>query len=1060
MRYLTCLFLFFSLKLAAQYFQSPNNPYYWKNKKPYQNYWQQDIEYHINASLDERLEIISGVEKIVYTNNSPDTLFELFFNLYQNAFLKNSYLTDLQNANDVHPKFGYWESQNKGNEIRSLKVDGLHCRQEIDGSIMRVALNKPIAPNTKVEIEIDFKTYYSMGGDTRRRMKRYIHQNRKHFNGAHWYPRLAVYDRKFKWCTDQHLNREFYGDFGDYYVNLTFPADYIVEATGLLQNQKEVLPDTLRKKLDLSNYWNLPWDTAVTFHQKIDSGATKTWRYVAHNVHDFAWIAGPHYRIHDSTANGFQVVALVLEPHASGWKTAIDFTRNVMDVYQKDIGKYAYPKMVVADCQDGMEYPMLTMDGGSEPGYRKLLAHEVGHNWFYGMVNNNETYRAMLDEGFTQFLTVWALESIDGKYIKQNVSKNKLANKVHEHTCSREANIYNGYMYDAMRLRDPSLNTHSDGFNGALGQGGGYGHVYTKTATMLYNLQYVLGDALFLNAMQHYFNQWSFCHPYIEDFRQSIIDYTKVDLNWFFDQWIETSKHIDYKLSKPKLLDSNFNYELKLKRKGEMQMPLDLTFQGKSGNRYHFYIPNTWWQKETKAKPLQRWIGWDNNLKTTYKTSIHIGEPIIYGTIDTSRRLADINALNNSTKLPVKTRLDHLMGYTIDRHTYNVNLRPDLWYNNTDGIKFGIHADGNYMRFFHNFEADVWFNSRIGQSWIREQSFGGGIYDPIAFRFSYSHPLDKWIKNSTIFIQTKWMDGIVGAKLALNKIFSDKLQTYISFKTFGLTNDYSLNYQYLPDLARSNGMNTSLSLGFNFNNVFSNIYQKSRLEIRTSLLNQNSYSYISSENTFKKWLGRTLLSSRFFGRIGVHASENSPAFNSLLNAGGANTEELLEDEFMRAVGIFPNELFNASSNNAYHLQMAGGTNLRGYAFRRNIVDGTNNYQLLGYNSGYSANFEFFFHHLSPIKFRKIAPIIGFETYLFSDIGQLANTLQNFNLIATPILADAGIGAAIHVKRWGQFAKANPLYFRFDMPLYVSQPNQNDQNQHFAFRWLIGVGRSF
>jgi hypothetical protein len=262
---------------------------------------------------------------------------------------------------------------------------------------------------------------------------------------------------------------------------------------------------------------------------------------------------------------------------------------------------------------------------------------------------------------------------------------------------------------------------------------------------------------------------------------------------------------------------------------------------------------------------------------------------IVYGTIDTSRRLADINALNNSTQWPVKTRLDHLMGYTIDRNTYNLNLRPDLWYNNTDGIKFGVHADGNYMRFLHNFEADVWFNSRIGQSWFRDQLIGGDIYDPIAFRFSYSHPLDKWIKNSTIFFQTKWMDGIAAAKLTLNKVFSDKFQTYLSFKTFGMTNDYSLNYQYLPDLARSNGMNTSLSLGFNFNNVFSNIYQKSRLEIRTSLLNQNSYSFISSENTFKKWLGRTLESARFFGRIGVHASENGPAFNLLLNAGGANT---------------------------------------------------------------------------------------------------------------------------------------------------------------------------
>jgi aminopeptidase N len=143
-------------------------------------------------------------------------------------------------------------------------------------------------------------------------------------------------------------------------------------------------------------------------------------------------------------------------------------------------------------------------------------------------------------------------------------------------------------MRDAVHNEDPTLNTHSDGFNGALGQGGGYGHVYSKTATMLFNLQYVLGDSLFSGAMKHYFNQWSFCHPYIEDFRQSIIDYTKRDLNWFFDQWIETSKHIDYKFVGLNKLDSGNLYELKLKRKGEMQMPIDLTITGKSAKNTIF----------------------------------------------------------------------------------------------------------------------------------------------------------------------------------------------------------------------------------------------------------------------------------------------------------------------------------------------------------------------------------------------------------------------------------------------------------------------------------------
>src|SRR6185369_2812054 len=108
---------------------------------------------------------------------------------------------------------------------------------------------------------------------------------------------------------------------------------------------------------------------------------------------------------------------------------------------------------------------------------------------------------------------------------------------------------YSGYLTDAIRNDDATpLNTHSDYFSGALGHGGGYRQVYMKTATMLYNLQYVLGDSLFLKAMQHYFSQWKICHPYPEDFRNSIIQYTQVDLNWFFGQWLETDKHIDYEV--------------------------------------------------------------------------------------------------------------------------------------------------------------------------------------------------------------------------------------------------------------------------------------------------------------------------------------------------------------------------------------------------------------------------------------------------------------------------------------------------------------------------------
>ena len=368
----------------------------------------------------------------------------------------------------------------------------------------------------------------------------------------------------------------------------------------------------------------------------------------------------PSYRIHDTiiypgrlintaaehegslnVGEGVRCVAIVQEGHASGWQNATDYLAKIITVFSRDIGVFEYPKIVIADAADGMEYPMITMDGGKDKEYRGLLVHEVGHNWFYGMLGNNETYRAMMDEGFTQFLTAWGLEAIDGKNLPaDSISKKKwYLRKFTEpvNVRSREFNI--AYIRDAMQLNDEPLNTHSDAFNGALGQGGGYGNVYFKTATMLYNLQYVLGDSLFQAALKHYVAQWKFAHPYPEDFRNSVTQFTHTNLNWFFDEWIETTKNIDYKVGRIKKGQFKNQYHIKLIRKGRMQMPIDLRVISKKDSIYDYYIPNTWFEKNDtpvaaqpgaavpsrnlKYEVLPKWYGWDK-LQPTYDVLVTV----------------------------------------------------------------------------------------------------------------------------------------------------------------------------------------------------------------------------------------------------------------------------------------------------------------------------------------------------------------------------------------------------------------------------------------------------
>ena len=332
------------------------------------------------------------------------------------------------------------------------------------------------------------------------------------------------------------MGHEFYGDFGAFDVELTLPANYVLDGTGFLLNRSEVLPDDLMDKLAIENFKDKPWNSPPS-EILPESDELKTWKFHAENVHDFAWTADPHYRIGRQEVqleNGDKIlcVALAQEQHASGWQNAAEYASQVVQVYSQDFGSYAYHKMIVADARDGMEYPMLTLDGGKDPSYRGLLAHEIGHNWFFGMVGNNETYRASLDEGFTQFLTSWALVKLEGDTMHRNDSGSKIDKLFYEAHGTVERSVYSGYYWSAIaRDNSPSLNTHSDKFETRHQ----YGQVYSKTGTMLYNLQYVLGDELFLDAMSHYFNQWKFCHPYFGDFRRSIIQYTRVDLNWFFD---------------------------------------------------------------------------------------------------------------------------------------------------------------------------------------------------------------------------------------------------------------------------------------------------------------------------------------------------------------------------------------------------------------------------------------------------------------------------------------------------------------------------------------------
>ncbi len=1053
-------------------YRNTDNPQYWKNRLPYEGYWQQDVHYIIKAGIDEKTDIIDGALELTYWNNSPDELTYVFFHLYQNAFQPGSYYDNLQKNNDVNPRYGKYEKQKLGTVIEEIStgrdaITGVSTdlKTELDNTILQEYLPQPLISGDSISFNIKFKTYFDNGG-VRRRMK--IFQSAsggyKHYDGVHWYPRISVYDRKFGWTTDQHLGKEFYGDFGTYDAELTFANNFVVGATGFLLNREEVLPPDLRKKLDIANFKDKPWNEAPSVIIPYDSTQRKTWIYHAENVHDFAFTADPTYRIGEVEWNGINCIALAREPHASKWQNAAEFTAKVIRVYSEDFGMYVYHKMIVADAEDGMEYPMLTLDGGSDPDYRGLLAHEVGHNWFFGMVGNNETYRAALDEGFTTFLTAWSMIKIDGDEYIRSAPKSKYVQRFKKPEKVRTGHLYYVYISDAARGSNTTLNTHSDGFDGALHHGGGYRQVYFKTANMLYNLQYVLGDQLFLKAMQSYFDRWKICHPYFEDFRNSIIHYTKVDLNWFFDQWLETSKTIDYgiKSVKKKPLSippkggkgevENNQYIITFTRKGGMQMPIDFEVTAKDGKKYQYHIPNTWFVKETDATVLPKWHGWDK-LHPEYEAIVTIPGKIKDVVIDPTQRLSDIYMLDNSKKHPVSVSFDSRIYNAPDWTKKEIFIRPDIWYNGYDGLKLGFHFNGNYLNYHDIMNANIWYNSSLLQnpSQLYELS-EKKRFDLASFRLNYRTPLDKFSKNSSLLLSAKILDGLETHSIGFEKTDnSEKNRLYINFKSMARLDSTDLNYLLYPeeweiakdpdDIKFNNTLTVGLEHKYSYKAGSGNI----NLNLRSSSFGSAyDYSKITLTAINKNKLGKINIKTRTFLQFGT----GSIASESALYLAGANPEELMNNKYTRSVGFFPEE-WAGYSTTTNHFHAGGGLNLRGYAGYLVADDGNKKETRNVYkgNSGAAFNVELEFNDLVRFNPRFLRNTIKLNTYLFGDAGVINYSRPDEDLVFTDVRADAGIGTALTI--------------RFDMPLFLNRIPYGDKDKsYFKFRWIIGINRAF
>lgn len=684
-------------------------------------YWQQEVKYVIEVELNVAERTIGGKLKLDYTNNSSDTLNILYFRAAANVMRPGSplHMREISRGRD---RFKGADTTDFGCcEIHSLEDEtGGRVDFTVDYSIVRVKLENPVLPGETRGLRLEFTTRLPSPALAYR-----FAFIRGQFKAAHWYPQACVYDRILGWVNNQYLGwGENYGDIGIYDVSITAPSEYIVAATGVLVNRNEALPDTLGNILRRENFVAGAEKPDLDFMQ---SGG-KTWRFMAENVCDFAFAADDEFCLDEAEYDGIKIYAYIRREHADDWHDAAETGRRGIQYFSENFGRYAYPQMSITDSWGGMEFPMLIMCGGYSPRYYLLFWHEIGHNYFMGAVSTNQTDRAFLDEGFTTFLEIAAMEHFLGREDNLRRRTDWYSRKFFPHEEDRVHRGFRPYMDPALHGYTQPMPMNADSAPEWLIY---RASSYYKPVCMLFALEYMLGREELFRCIREYYERWKFRHPYERDMFDSFEQSTGQELTYFFEQWVYTDKKLDYALSKPLLVSASegeYHYRLRVKRTGDLMMPVGVEAVLKDGSRRRFWIP----LNDNPAPPsCQETLPvWDQlrNPRRIYNAEIVLPSQIKSLDIDPEGLLADLNPLNNRWPLP-KVQLNWLAEQNfLPVNAYQIRHRPSFGYNSVDGMKLGWRFNGSYMDYRHRFD----FSGKIGAL----------NFEP-DWSLAYSTPLDR-----------------------------------------------------------------------------------------------------------------------------------------------------------------------------------------------------------------------------------------------------------------------------------------------------------------------------
>jgi len=639
-------------------------------------YWQQRLRYEITATLDETRGTLGGAQRVVYFNNSPDTLYTFALHLYLNAFRPGSRWADADSAegrrrfNDLRdPDYGY-------NRIGDVRIMGQAVAAAYpfapDSTIARFLLPRPAAPGDSFAVELEWEARPST-------LPRRQGRRGRHYDFAQWYPRVVAYDR-YGWQEHPlYPAGEFYGDFGDFSVTLDLPEDQVVGATGV-----PVCGDPGWDRANRNPARRVELGREVYGPVTCDAGAPAAGRkrilWLARDVHHFALSMNPDYR-YEGGRFGDVLVHVLYRPgdeRSWGGGTAVRNTEEALSWLDGLFGPFPWPQITNVHRIEGggTEFPMMVHNGSPGLG---LILHEVGHNYLMGILANNEWKEGWLDEGFTSFQTSWYDEAHgrDGGYraLEWNMLRSDLdgwsepASRAGEHF--RDFSTYNSMIYDRGEL-------------------------------FFHQLRAIVGDSAMRAILRTYYQRWKLKHVDEAAFREVAEEVSGRDLRALFGQWLHGTHLYDYAVGRVEVgrtdgrsggqpEGSEYLTRVEVVRRAPGVFPVSVAVRSRGGDSARARLDGTaereWVTLATRERPFEV-------------------------ELDPEIRSHDWNVLNNRKRRGLlgfrraprtMVYLDQFFSRPIRRDGFSVGMVPTIWYNDEGGVTLGARLRSDYLgRFEQN----------------------------------------------------------------------------------------------------------------------------------------------------------------------------------------------------------------------------------------------------------------------------------------------------------------------------------------------------------------------